>query len=53
MAEEKKYSIPVYENGIKTKYTVDFVEGDKTWKTLMQYNSEIPAKINVNVETDD
>ena len=32
----KKFSIPLYENGFKTQYTVDGIEGDEKWKILMK-----------------
>ena len=49
--EPKKYSLPLYENGVKTKWTVDFVEGDEKWKMLMELRNEIPAMINVNLKS--
>lgn len=50
MKEIKKYSIPLYEDGIKTEFTVDFEEGDDKWKTLMSLHNEIPSFINVNTK---
>lgn len=48
----KKYSIPLYENCVKTSYTIDFIEGDEKFQTLMKIYNEIPMLINVNIEKD-
>lgn len=45
--DKKKYSIPIYENGIKTEHTVDFEEGDSKWEVLMDLHTRIPDKLNV------
>ena len=50
MENKKKYSLPLYENGIKTEFTVDFEEGDEKYKILMNLHNEIPLLINVNVK---
>lgn len=47
MEEKRKYSLPLYENGVKTEYTIDFEEGDDKWKQLMEMFSEIPMLVNV------
>jgi len=47
---KKKYSLPLYEDGKKTKYTIDFVEGDEKWKILMNIHNEIPLLINVRTK---
>jgi hypothetical protein len=48
--ELKKYSLPLYEDGVKTKWTVDFVEGDEKYKFLMKLHGEIPFFVNVNLK---
>jgi len=48
----KEYSIPIYENGIKTEWTVDFIEGDDRYNTLMKMHNEIPTMININTIID-
>jgi len=48
--EKKRYSLPIYEDGVKTEYTVDFEEGDEKWHTLMAIHSEIPMLINVKMK---
>lgn len=45
------YSIPIYENGIKTEWTVDGVIGDDKYKQLIQTTPEgkLPDMINVTI----
>lgn len=50
MREKKKYSIPIYENGIKTEYVVEFEEGDEKYQLLIKLTGKIPTMINVNVK---
>ena len=53
------YSIPIYENGIKTEYTIDGIVGDDTYKQLMERvpagcpQGVLPTMINVNVNKDE
>ena len=32
MSKEEIYSIPIYENGVKTEYTIDGVIGDEKYQ---------------------
>jgi len=50
VVKKKQFSIPLYENGKKTKHTINFKEGDVKWKTLMNIHNEIPSIININLE---
>lgn len=52
MGEIKKYSIPLYENGIKTKFNIDGFFGDEKYNTLLSYGdgTKLPDKININVK---
>ena len=45
------YSIPIYENGIKTEWTVDGVVGDDKYEQLIQITPEgkLPDMINVAI----
>jgi len=55
--EEKIYSIPIYEDGIKTEWTVDGIVGDQKWQELIKIgDGKLPEMINVRLkkeETDD
>ena len=48
--EEKTYSIPIYENGIKTEHTIDGVVGDEKYYQLLEHGNgkELPDMVNVN-----
>ena len=52
--KEKTYSIPIYENGIKTEWSVDGVVGDEKYQQLIEMSPEgkLPELINVNVKKD-
>lgn len=50
--DKVKYSVPIYENGVPTKYSVDFEEGDDKHKQLMDLYHEIPLFINVKTKSD-
>jgi hypothetical protein len=51
MMEEKKYSIPLHENGVKTEWTIDGIIGDDKYMELMKLGNgkELPAFVNVKV----
>ena len=51
MSEEETYSIPIYENGVKTEYTIDGVIGDEKYQQLIEMTPEkkLPAIFNVNL----
>ena len=46
----EKYSIPIYENGVKTKWTIDGVVGDEKYFELLKYGNgkDLPDAVNVN-----
>ncbi len=48
----KTYSIPIYENGIKTKWTVDGIVGDEKYLELLTLGNGInlPDVINTNTK---
>ena len=51
----KKYSIPIYENNIKTKHTIDGIVGDEKYLKLIEFNTkgELPLLINIKVKNQD
>ena len=59
MKKLETYSIPIYENGIKTEYNIDGIVGDDTYKQLMERvpagcpQGELPSMINVIVNRDE
>jgi hypothetical protein len=40
MNKEDTYSIPIYENGVKTKWTVDGIIGDERYFKLLELGNE-------------
>jgi hypothetical protein len=50
--KKQTYSIPVYENGIKTKWTIDGVVGDEKYLQLIELTPEkkLPEMVNVNLK---
>ena len=48
---KEAYSIPLYENGIKTEWTIDGIVGDELYKELTKMTPEgkLPDLINVNL----
>ena len=46
------YSIPIYENGIKTEWSVDGVVGDEKYQQLIEISPEgkLPVMINTNTK---
>ena len=52
---DNTYSIPIYENGIKTNWSVDGVIGDEKYQQLIEMTPEgkLPELINVNVKKDE
>lgn len=46
------YSIPIYENGVKTEWTVDGIVGDEKYKQLIEMSPEgkLPIIINTNTK---
>jgi hypothetical protein len=49
---KETYSIPIYENGIKTEWTIDGVVGDDKYKQLIEMTLEnrLPEMVNVNLK---
>jgi len=50
--KEETYSIPIYENGVKTKWTVDGVVGDEKYFKLIELGNGkgLPAMINTRTK---
>lgn len=48
----EKYSIPIYENGVKTEWNVEGVVGDKKYFELLKYGNgkSLPDVINVGTK---
>lgn len=46
------YSIPIYENGIKTEWTVDGIVGDEKYFKLLEFGNgkDLPDMINTNTK---
>jgi len=46
------YSVPIYENGIKTEWSIDGIIGDETYLKLAELNEDgsLPALINVGIK---
>ena len=55
MSKEETYSIPIYENGIKTKWTIDGIIGDEKYQQLIEMTPEkkLPDMVNVNLKDRD
>ena len=53
MENKETYSIPIYENRIKTEWTVDGVVGDDKYEQLIQITPEgkLPDMINVTINS--
>ena len=53
--EDNTYSIPIYENGIKTEWSVDGVIDDEKYQQLIEMSPEgkLPVLINVSVKNDE
>jgi hypothetical protein len=48
----EKYSIPIYENSIKTEWTIDGVIGDEKYFELLKYGNgkDLPDMVNVKTK---
>ena len=48
----EKYSIPIYENGVKTEWTIDGVIGDGKYFELLKYGNgkDLPDMVNVVIK---
>ena len=51
MNEEETYSIPIYENGVKTEWSVDGIIGDEKYQQLIEMTPEkkLPDMVNVSL----
>jgi hypothetical protein len=51
MNKEETYSIPIYENGVKTEWSVDGIVGDKKYQQLISMSPEgkLPDMINTTI----
>jgi hypothetical protein len=49
---EETYSIPIYENGVKTEWTIDGIVGDEKYQQLIEMTPErkLPEMVNVNLK---
>ena len=49
---DKTYSIPLYENGIKTEWTIDGIIGDEKYQQLIKITPEgkLPTIINTTTK---
>ena len=52
MNKEERYSVPIYENGVKTEYTIDGVVGDEKYQQLIELSPEnkLPVIFNVRLK---
>ena len=50
--EHIEYSIPIYENGIKTEWTVDGIVGDEKYYQLLEFGNgkDLPDMINTTTK---
>jgi len=50
--KDETYSIPIYENGIKTEWSVDGIVGDEKYYQLLKMSPEgdLPIIINTTVK---
>jgi len=50
--KKEKYSIPIYENGVKTEWTINGVIGDEKYFKLIECGNgkNLPDLVNVNVK---
>ena len=54
MSEEEAYSIPIYENGKKTEWTIDGIVGDEKYQQLIKITPEnkLPELVNIGLNID-
>jgi hypothetical protein len=52
MNKEEKYSIPIYENGVKTKWSVDGIIGDEKYFKLLELGNgkDLPVMIHTTTK---
>jgi hypothetical protein len=51
MSKEETYSIPIYEDGVKTKWVIEGIVGDEKYQQLIEMTPEnkLPTIFNVNL----
>jgi hypothetical protein len=51
---EETYSIPIYENGKKTEWTIDGIVGDEKYQQLIKITPEnkLPELVNIGLNKD-
>jgi len=51
MSKQETYSIPIYENGVKTEWTIDGIVGDEKYQQLIEMTPEkkLPVIFNVRL----
>jgi hypothetical protein len=49
---QEYYSIPIYENGVKTEWVIDGVVGDDKYLQLIEMTPEkrLPEMVNINLK---
>ena len=49
---KETYSIPIYENGVKTEWTIDGIVGDEKYLQLIEMIPErkLPDMVNINLK---
>jgi len=52
MSKEETYSIPIYEDGVKTKWVIEGIVGDEKYQQLIEMTPEnkLPTIFNVNLK---
>jgi len=52
MNKEETYTIPIYENGVKTEWSVDGIVGDEKYQQLISMSPEgkLPTIINTTTK---
>jgi len=52
MNKEDTYSIPIYENGVKTEWSVDGIIGDEKYFKLLEFSNgkDLPDMINTTTK---
>ena len=52
MSKQETYSIPIYENGVKTEWTIDGIVGDEKYQQLIKMTPEkkLPVIFNVRLK---
>jgi hypothetical protein len=52
MSKEETYTIPIYEDGVKTKWVIEGIVGDEKYQQLIEMTPEnkLPTIFNVNLK---